>query len=171
MLKRRAAIVSILAAILVFWAVGQSSFAKDKLISYDNARFHFSFMRPVSFTALEEPANGDGQVFVSEHLKMKISGSGSYNVLEKSALEAAIASVPEGVNYKKLNCQKSSESDVCVTWKSQGLIYLVRAIRTQAKNEQEPERLLVLRIEYPQKNEIKCLGYAKDVIKSLCDTL
>ena len=171
MLKRRIAIVTILTAILAIFATGQYCFAKDKLVSYVNARFHFSFMYPVSFKALEEPANGDGQVFVSEHLKMKVIGSGSYNVLHQSASEAAAMAVPEGVAYKKLTCKKSSDSDICITWKDLENIYFARVIRVQAKNEQESERLLTVRVEYPQKNEIKCKGYAKEVIKSLCDTL
>ena len=171
MLKRRVAIASILATILVVFAASQCSFAKDKLVSYVNARFHFSFMRPITFTALEEPANGDGQAFVSECLKMKIIGSGSYNVLEQSALEAATAAVPEGVAYKKVKSQKKPESDLCITWQDQGFVYWLRIIRVQAKSEQESGRILTIRVEYPQKNEAKCREYARQVIKSLRDTL
>ena len=171
MLKRRVTLLSILTVVLTVLAFSQYGFAKDNFVSYVNARFHFSFMRPITFTALEEPANGDGQIFVSEHLQMKIIGSGSYNILEQSALDAAAMSVPKGVVYKKLNCKKNTESDVCITWKDQGFIYLVRVIRAQAISKQDSERLLSVYIKYPQKNETKCQEYAKQAIDSLHSTL
>ena len=167
MLKRKVTFLSIFAVALAIFVASQSAFALDKFVSYANARFGFSFMRPVSFTALAEPANGDGQVFISKQLKMKITGSGFYNVLEQSALEVAVESVPDGVNYKKLNCRTNSDNDISVTWQDKGYVYLIRVIRTQAKNEQDPERLLSLRIEYPRKNEAKCRKYAERVINSL----
>ncbi|MGM9997887.1 MAG: hypothetical protein ACI38Q_00565 [Candidatus Bruticola sp.] len=170
-MKYRNCLRNIIFVVLTAILLISASVYAESMKLYKNNRFQFSFNYPESFIALEEPVNGDGQSFYSQLCQMKITGSGSYNVFNVSALEAASMYVPKGICWEKMaNQVQDDERDVSLKWQDTNNCCFVRVLKIKEALPDDTERLLIIKVEFPRDKVDSCYAYAQSVVGSLRDT-